>query len=222
MLYREHYGLPEYDLREILRYAGADKDVPELRQVLKDCTDECRDVFSGKVCYTKVPVCVSESSVDLSFASVQSRALAKNLSGCEYAVVFAATVGIGIDRLIQKYSKTDVSKAVWMQAIGAERIEALCDLFCKDIREKEQPFGFYTRPRFSPGYGDLSITLQQDIIQVLDCYRKIGIALNQSLLMIPSKSVTAIIGLGKGACTHEQNTCRRCEQKDCLFRKERT
>ena len=91
MLYREHYGLPEYDLREILRYAGADKDVPELRQVLKDCIDECRDVFSGKVCYTKVPVCVSESSVDLSFASVQSRALAKKPAKGEMPAVFGVS-----------------------------------------------------------------------------------------------------------------------------------
>lgn len=222
MIYREHYELPEFNLREILRYAGAGQGNPALHQTLRDCIDECHGVFSGKVCYTKVPVCVSDSSVNLSFTSVQSRALAKNLSGCEYAVVFAATIGIGIDRLIQKYSKTEISKAVWMQAIGAERIEALCDLFCKDIQEKEQPRGFYTRPRFSPGYGDLSITLQQNIVQVLDCYRKIGIALNESLLMTPSKSVTAIVGLGKGACKQDKNNCQSCEQKNCLFRKERT
>lgn len=220
MVYTEHYGLPDFNRPEILRYAGAGRSGAMFDEILEDCLNECRRAFAGKVCYTKVPISVSEASVDLSFTQVKSKALAKNLQDCEYAVIFAATVGIEIDRLIQKYSKIDIAKAVWMQAIGAERIEALCDLFCKDVKLKEQARNWNTRPRFSPGYGDLPITLQQDIIRVLDCYRKIGIALNESLLMTPSKSVTAIIGLGKSQCKGDKDSCEHCEQKDCPFRKE--
>lgn len=224
MIYRESYRLPEFNKKEILRYAGAGaKEAsgdPQIKQMLEECIEECRDIFTGNICYIKVPVSVTEQGVNLSFTTVESKALAKNLQGCRYAVVFAATVGMDIDRLIQKYSKTDIAKAVWMQAIGAERIEALCDVFCEEIRTKELSLGYYTRPRFSAGYGDLPITLQKDIIHVLDCYRKIGIALNESLLMTPSKSVTAIIGLGEEKCQGDKSTCERCEQKDCRFRKE--
>ena len=220
MVYTESYSLPDFNRPEILRYAGVGKGNTMLDQLLEEYIDECRHVFTGKVCYTKVPISIVETSVNLSFTTVKSEALAKNLYGCEYAVVFAATVGIEIDRFIQKYTRTDISKAVWMQAIGAERIETVCDLFCKDIKLREQAFGFHTRPRFSPGYGDLSIFLQQDIVRVLDCYRKIGIALNESLLMTPSKSVTAIIGLGKSVCKGDKNNCAHCEHSDCSFRKE--
>ena len=78
-----------------------------------------------------------------------------------------------------------------MQAIGAERIEALCDCFEADVRGE---YGSI-RSRFSPGYGDLSLDFQNDLFRVLDCQRTIGLVLNESMLMSPSKSVTAIIGV---------------------------
>ena len=73
------------------------------------------------------------------------------------------------------------------------------------------------RPRFSPGYGDLPLELQKDVFRVLDCPRKIGLSLNESLLMSPSKSVTAIIGIGKGDVEAE-NKCSACEKTDCAYR----
>lgn len=51
------------------------------------------------------------------------------------------------------------------------------------------------KPRFSAGYGDLPLEVQKDIFRVLDCPRKIGLTLNDSLLMSPTKSVTAIVGI---------------------------
>ena len=133
----------------------------------------------------------TENGLDLGFARTNSRDLAKNLDGCEHAVVFCATVGHGIDRLIRKYSVVSPAKAVVLQGLGAERIEALCDLFCAELEAN----GSTTRPRFSPGYGDLSLELQRDIFRLLDCQRQIGVTLGDSLLMSPSKSVTAIIGV---------------------------
>ena len=95
-----------------------------------------------------------------------------------------------VDRLIAKYNRISPSKALIFQAIGAERAESLCDLFCDEMKEK-----YSTNPRYSPGYGDLPLDIQRDIFAVLDCPRKIGLTLNDSLLMSPSKSVTAIIGV---------------------------
>jgi cobalamin-dependent methionine synthase I len=80
-----------------------------------------------------------------------------------------------------------------MQAIGAERIEALCDVVCAELKEIYGSVG----DRFSPGYGDFSLTAQRDIFTMLGCEKRIGLTLNDSLLMSPTKSVTAIIGLKK-------------------------
>ena len=78
------------------------------------------------------------------------------------------------------------------QALGAERIESLCDTFCNDMNNE---LGVRLKPRFSAGYGDLPLEVQKDIFRVLDCPRKIGLTLNDSLLMSPTKSVTAIVGI---------------------------
>ena len=92
--------------------------------------------------------------------------------------------------MIAKYGAISPSRAFMLQAIGAERIEALCNKFNSEISAKSQ-----TAPRFSPGYGDLPIELQREIFLALDCPKRIGLTLNQSLLMSPTKSVTAIIGI---------------------------
>ena len=105
----------------------------------------------------------------------------------------AATIGIGLDRLAARYAKTSPAKALILQGLGAERIEALADLFCRGL-EKE---GLNVTSRFSAGYGDLSLELQREIFRVLDCQRSIGLTLNDSLIMSPTKSITAIIGIKK-------------------------
>ena len=110
-------------------------------------------------------------------------------------VLFGASIGIEIDRLIAKYSRVSPLKALVFQAIGAERIERLCDEFSRDIAKEKGLEGKTCRPRFSPGYGDLPIEMQREIFKVLDCQRKIGLTLNASMIMSPTKSVTAIIGV---------------------------
>ena len=189
-VFARSYPAPEYNKKEILRYAGVRGDAPELDCVLRDCMREAKDRLIYKVCYAEFTITRRDGILDLGFSSVVSKSLQKNLEGCDKIILFAATVGIEIDRLVARYSVTTPSKALMFQAIGAERIEALCDVFCDEMSR-----GRCLRPRFSAGYGDLSIDVQRDIFKVLDCSRKIGLTLNESLLMSPTKYVTAIVGI---------------------------
>lgn len=193
--------------REILRYAGCKEADPPLRSRLHECLAEVESKLSYKVCYHELPVRIRGAVCDFGLFSVSSADLAKNLDGCTRAVIFAATVGVEIDRLIARYGHLSPSKAVFFQAIGAERVEALCDAFCATLGE--------TRPRFSPGYGDLPLSVQRDLIALLDAGKQIGVCLNDSLLLSPSKSVTAFVGLG-GA--QPQHKCSLCDKTDCTFR----
>ena len=196
-VYVKSYVEPKIDMGEVLRYAGVRGDAPELDGMLSACIAELNGRLVYKACWREAIVSCSGSEVDFGFMSVSSAALAKNLSGCDRAVIFAATVGIGIDRLIARYTRISPAKALLFQAIGAERIESLCNMFESDISAKASANGKYTRPRFSPGYGDLPLSAQRDLFAVLDCPKRIGLTLNESLLMSPSKSVTAIIGIRK-------------------------
>ena len=91
-----------------------------------------------------------------------------------------------------RYGAVSPAKALLHQAIGAERIEALCDRLCRDLAEE---IGTSLRPRFSPGYGDFSVTVSGDIFRLLDPARRIGVSLTDHFLMTPSKSVSAIVGI---------------------------
>lgn len=218
MIYTKFYKIGEYNRREILRYSGSGEN-PAVERLMEECIGECAPMNSGSVCWREIDVKPEKDGVCLPFARLKSRALAKNLDGCDRAVIFAATIGIGADRLIRRAVRTDMAKAVMLQAIGTERVETLCDAFCEDIKSMADECRLYPRPRFSPGYGDLPLEFQRELVRELDCRRKIGITLNESLLMSPSKSVTALIGLSKTEC-RPGSGCAYCGKKDCMYRKE--
>ncbi len=184
------FSPPAFDKLEILRYAGVLKESDEVKQLLGLCLNETQGIFTFNACYRQTKLFISGNNCDFGTFSVKSKALSKHLGKSKGAVIFAATVGLNIDRLITKYSKISPSHALMLQAIGAERIEALCDMFCDKLSEN-----YHITPRFSPGYGDLPIETQKDIFRLLDCPKQIGLTLNDSMLMSPTKSVTAIVGI---------------------------
>lgn len=209
-------SLPEPDRREVLRYAGAKQETPELTALLDEILDALLPQLVGRVCWARFPISWLGDSLNLGFAVTQSRALTQTLQGCEEIIVFAATIGLAPDRLLARYGRLSPAKALLVQAIGTERIEALCDVFCQQVSIDS---GIRLTSRFSPGYGDLPLALQSDLFAALDCPRKIGLTLNESLLMSPSKSVTAIMGLNPRDCTETGRSCSRCSKTDCTYRR---
>lgn len=184
-VYEKTYtDLPDFDRREILRYAGVKGEADgKTLDLLDECLQESRTAFSYRVCYCELSQSALTEKIT---AAKESESLARFLSGAEQAVAFAATVGLGIDRLINRYVGVSPVKALFFQAIGAERIEELCESFCKE---------FGLKKRFSPGYGDFALTAQREIFSMLGCEKRIGLSLTDSLLMTPTKSVTAIARL---------------------------
>lgn len=215
MIYVKAWAAPPFNERECLRYAGTspEKISAEEQALFEACRREVEGRLTYKICWGRFPL--KEEGDTLAFGSLRtdSAALRKNLEGCREVIVFAATVGLEIDRLIRRYTTLSPAKALFFQAIGAERIESLCDACCAAWKAE----GLRLRPRFSPGYGDLPLELQRDVFCVLDCPRKIGLSLNESLLMSPSKSVTAIVGIG-GKAEEVTNKCSACLKTDCAYR----
>ena len=190
------FAAPPVDRAEILRYAAARGcDDPALRALVDECLCEVEGVLCYKLCCCELPLIEREGEIALGTLKSSSATLKRALSGCERVLLFAATVGFGIDRAIARYGTLSPAKALCLQAIGAERIEALCDLFCREMSEELAAKGLLLRPRVSPGYGDLPLAMQREIFALLDPARRVGITLNDSLLMSPSKSVTALAGI---------------------------
>lgn len=192
LIYTKNYEVDNVNKREVLRYMGCKNSDNETDRLLDDCLNELAGKLKYKTVYGIFDVNITGEECSFLRFSVKSKDLAKNLDGCKRVIIFAATVGFEIDRLISKYSQISPSKALMFQAIGAERIEALCDLLCSDVSNQ---LGVRLKNRFSAGYGDLPLFSQNDIFRVLDCTKKIGVSLNNSLLMSPTKSVTAFVGI---------------------------
>ena len=182
------FKAPFVNKKEILRYAKSPELNEEILSLLEEAINLTDSQIEYKVCYTVLPLEIKGNECKFPCFSLYSRDLSKNLSGCKEAVVFAATLGVGVDRLINKYSRIAPSKALLIDAYAAERIEALCDEFTKSLN-------FKTKPRFSAGYGDLNIETQKEIFSLLNPAKNIGLTLNESQMMSPSKSVTAFMGI---------------------------
>ena len=217
-VYIKNYPEPQFNIKEVLRYSGADIHSSEMAEYAQRCMEEIKNKLIYKVCYCETDIKVSDNTVDFGYISTQSKNLSYTLKECKKAIIFCATVGIGIDREIAACMKRDAAKGFMFQAIGTERCESLCNEFVKDIKNEHMPEGIYLTPRFSPGYGDLSLDFQKDIFSLLDLPRKIGVTLNESLIISPSKSVTAIFGLSRKDCGYSENKCKGCNMKECTFR----
>ncbi len=207
--------LREFDEREALRYAGVRGEGDEkTRALLAECYEECAPVLT----YRYVGRELTREELFHLLPYRESKTLRAVLEGRERAYLFAATVGIGVDRLIARYAAVSPAKALLFQAIGAERIEALCDQICEEQTKRLQKEGLALSRRVSPGYGDFPLSAQREIFRGLDCAKLLGVSLTEGLLMSPTKSVTALAGIGKKIdCA---GGCAACEDKNCGYRKE--
>lgn len=211
------------DRKETLRYLGyrGQEMDEQTQEMIEEVAKELEKNSLPKSIYREYDCKVTGDKVELGGLKVTSVNLAKNLKGCERAVLLAATIGRTADLLIKKYSVTNLARAAVVQAAGAACIESYVDEVEDTIRRNAKERGLYLRPRFSPGYGDFALEHQKDIFAMLECSKRIGITLTEGNLMMPSKSVTAVIGLTtkeRESCQMEK--CSRCEKTDCEFRQE--
>ncbi len=204
--------LTEINRAEALRYLGAGK--VELNESMEALMNSCeRDILkavSPKYLYKKIPL---ENSGLLIGNSIN-----EHLKNCGEAVLMCATIGAEVDKLIRSASVTDMAKAVVIDAFASAAAEQVCEKAEKLIKE-ENPDKYFTW-RFSPGYSDYPIELQEKFLNILDAPRKIGLCVNESSLLTPTKSVTAIIGVSDKPLEKKRRGCAGCNlRKTCQYRK---
>lgn len=170
---------------EVLRYFRSGAELPDYVETLLDAAILKAQSFSTfKVCYNIYSIHIQNGAITFNNDfSVKSSALSDNLAGYSKAVVFCATGGCEFDRKIGRGVVFPVEGLVW-DAVGTAAVEQLCDDFCAHIHT--------LTPRFSPGYADLPLAFQKTVIDALSADSALGVSLTDSLLMVPTKSVTAI------------------------------
>ena len=213
--------------KEVYRYLGYQNHMPdqETDKLVEEVIHSLQQEANPKNIQRRFKVLFNRED-EMTFSdehcsfTVASRNLAANLRGCREVILFAATLGNGPDKMMTRYEITHMAKAAISQAASAMLIEAYCDELQESIRQKASQEGYYLRPRFSPGYGDFSIAEQKKFFSALECEKRIGLTLTDSMLMLPTKSVTAMIGLTKEKDDCYIGKCKQCSKKDCEFRHE--
>ena len=210
--------LPPLPRKNIFRYLGMGRaaEDPAVAALVDECLPDFLDSVHCRGCYTRVAVRINGKDVDFDAAQVSSASLSRHLAGCAEAILFAATLGPQADLQRRRAAVTSPAKALVLDAMGSAAFEAFCDLLCEEWA-KNNP-ALRLRPRFSPGYGDLPLSFQKELLALLDSGRKAGITLSSALLMVPQKSVSAIVGMGQTGCAMGVHNCADCSKEDCAFR----
>lgn len=207
---------------EALRYLGMGGKTPDGQtlRLLEECEAMLLEAARPAYITRCFPIIPREDGIGFDGCGLSLRGtdIKRHLENCEKAVLLCATIGAGIDRLIRQAQVEDMAKAVVLDSLASVAIEQVCDKLEGQIAE-DFP-GFYKTWRFSPGYGDLPIDVQGDFLSVLDAPRRAGVCLSPGGMLVPVKSVTAVIGLSQNKIERKKRSCGDCSLRDtCAFRK---
>ncbi len=180
-------------LNETLRYAGmAHCQEEQLLSLAKEVVAVCEEKMQPMVVYRifEITSMAKDCVILDNGIRLNGSLVVKYLSGCLKVCITVGTVGLPVDRMISAYGHKSSVEGLFADAAGSAAIEAVMDVFCDHISKK-----YHTKPRISPGYGDFPLANQSVIFSLLDATKNIGTCLNDSLLISPSKSVSALVGL---------------------------
>ncbi len=206
---------------EALRYLGyKDNNLDnKTKELLLLCEKELLNIMQPAYIYKVFDL--KEEKVEGTTFLLEGNSIKEHLRDCEKVVFLCATISADVDKLIRQKQVSSMSEAVVIDALASTAIEQVLDqvenIIMKDFEEYEHTW------RFGLGYGDFPITLQKEFLTILDANKRIAVGVNESMMLMPTKSVTCVIGLGKNLKKEVKKTCEICSLKDnCAYRKEGT
>ncbi|MCI8361411.1 MAG: methionine synthase [Clostridiales bacterium] len=218
------------DKSEALRYLGhRGQDVPaDLSALIDDCMEQCMAAARPRQVSRRFDLSAGMDGLELvgTGLSLPGRDIAAHLAGCSACLLMAATLGVDMDNLIKRYESVDLTRSLILDACAASLIESVCDEAEAALRQQAEGEGKGLTGRYSPGYGDLPLELQPRFTALLDTVRRIGLCCSRTDILLPRKSVTAIMGItdrppaGPSVRQGCGRNCADCKLTDCYYRKE--
>ncbi len=200
----------ELDYNEIKRYLkyGKQELDGQTKANIEKALQLLEQVAQPKYTYQIFDIEVSEVEVKIkdSVISFKSKNLALNLKHSHQAIFLVATLGLELDYQIKRLEVIDLSLAYVLNAIAVEYLEKYLDYLQSDVLISE----YNQKSRFSIGYGDLALDNQRKVIDLVDATKLIGVNVLATHLMVPSKSVSAIIGISKEEVSNDLSKCCDC------------
>lgn len=141
---------------------------------------------------------------------LRGHSIAEHLAGARAVGVMAVTIGMGIERELRRLSLTDSVAQVIFDSCGSTIVERAADAAEASLMARARERGLYTNSRFSPGYGDLPMSTQPALLSALNAQRRLGVTLTSTLLMTPTKSVSALVGMFDRPQPSGHHSCKGC------------
>lgn len=214
--------LENINKKEALRYLGYGNNTPnkKISSIVDECEKQLLSIMQPKFLYSIFDIAIKSDCIEVIDTNLilKGNDIINHLEGCSNLAIMCCTLSFGVDKLIRQYQVSDMTRAVICDSLSSASIEQVCDYVEQEIKQKYPDM--YQTFRYSAGYGDLSIDIQKDILDLLQAQKKIGLCTTESSILTPKKSVTAFIGLSKNQIKYKSRGCQSCNAKDtCQFRK---
>ena len=205
----------QIDITQALRRFGAPREDPAARALLERCAGPLLAAAVPRAVWLESSVTALDAAGLLSGADIRA-----HLSGCGSALLLGVTLGPGADQQIRRAGVGDIAAGVAADALGSTLAEQAADAAEAALRQLMAARGLYLTGRFSPGYGDWPLSVQPLFIAALDAPRQIGLCVTDTHLLLPRKSVTALLGVSEHPVTGRLAGCGHCALRArCDYRK---
>lgn len=207
----------DFDRDALLRTIGVPSETELPAGMLDDVLEILCAAMQPRVIWRMFPLSCQATSLYLKDIPLEGKDIARHLTGCHAAVVLAVTLSAAVDAQIRKLQTIHMTRALLLDAAACEAVELLCESVERTIRARN--LARYYTARFSAGYGDFPLTAQGGLLRLVDAQRTIGVTLTASHLLLPMKSVTALIGLSNAPVQDARKavcgvSCEGCPRYD--------
>jgi len=220
-------SLKPLNMSEIKRYSGLDQYTDFPAHLLDSACTESYILAQPQATWQIYDYDVNTATIMGSHPlTLRAPKIINYLAIAAQVVVIALTIGPKLETKVSDYFISgEYTSGLLLDAAGTAAVEVAADQVCEFIKGQAAQQGYLTLPRFSPGYGDWDITVQPLILQLANAH-EINLTTTDSCMLLPRKSITAVIGLT--ANQHDSNvgymyqdtTCPQCPQINCLARKD--
>lgn len=222
MIKVDELQIPKNEVLRYLGYKGQNVD-ENLNKLIDDTIKECKELIVPRYIYAEYKNEIKDDGVHIKGSNLvlKGNDIKNHLIFSNEIVIMAVTIGSNIEKKISLYERINLTKAMILDSCATTAVEELCDkveaLIKSEARKKSLGITF----RYSPGYGDLPLNIQKDIISILKADKTIGLTTSPHHILFPRKSVTAIIGLVPIEKEEKQRGCEVCKNySKCRFRRE--
>lgn len=207
------------NIKEALRYLGYGDNEPDHRtkELLSICSDELLKIAKPQYVYRVFDLDENYIIKGAEF-ELKGEDIKKHLHNCEKIAMMCVTLSSGVDLLLRQKQFGDMASAVIIDSMASAAVEQICDEV--ESRIKDEYKGYEFTWRYGLGYGDFPLELQHKFLNVLNAQKVIGVCANDSSMLIPTKSVTCIIGMGHNLSAGSMKSCDNCNLREiCQYRK---